>query len=101
MDSFKVTNCVFNCSRNAADSTEHYCHCPRLRDILGATCGHLTQHPFVSIDDLFGVGKGLSMETRLGCARRLHVALRVIHFARQFGYEQDLRFIAGMEASRS
>ena len=100
MDSFKVTNCVFNCSRNAADSTEHYCHCPRLRDILGATCGHLTQHPFESIDDLFGVGKGLSMETRLGCARRLHVALRVIHFARQFGYEQDLRFIAGMEASR-
>jgi hypothetical protein len=52
------------------------------------------------MDAFFGVTKGLSVELKVGCARRLHVALRVLHFAKRNGAEQNFEFIASNEFSK-
>ena len=97
MKSFTQTNCVLNCSKTAADSIEHYCRCPVLRKCLKTCCDHMCINPLESVDDFFGVAKGLSLVSRLACARRLHVALRVLHFARRNGSDHDFSFIASLE----
>ena len=54
MKGYIVRNCVLNCSDTAADSIEHYCHCPVLRSLLADGCGSTRLHPLESIDDFSG-----------------------------------------------
>lgn len=54
MKGYIVRNCVLNCSDTAADSIEHYCHCPELRSLLEVGCGSTWLHQLESIDDFSG-----------------------------------------------
>jgi hypothetical protein len=101
MKGFTSRSCVLNCSDTAADSIEHYCRCSKLKEYLHASCGHHCTHPLECIDDLFGVTKGLTTDLSLACARRLHVALHMLHFAKRCGHEHDFKFISSVEFGRT
>lgn len=97
MPGFYSTNCVFACSATAADSLEHYCRCPKLRDAVTACIAIEAGSSERPIDDFFCVNKGMRDEAKVVGARLLHVKLRLIHLARQRGDANDFRFMAAVE----
>ena len=83
MPNFTQTNCVFHCSGSADDSLEHYCRCPVLK-----RCFKYDPQEN-AIDKFFAVTKGMSENLVVSSALRLHVTLRLIHYARLNGAEHN------------
>jgi hypothetical protein len=102
MPSFAHRNCVFDCSRMAQDSIEHYCRCPILHAavmcVREAETSRLRPH---CMEDFFGVVKGSSRDDKLLCARQLYVKMRLIHFARRNGCQHDWKFLAAIEWNKT
>ena len=94
MRAFRTTNCVFNCTPRAEDSLEHYCRCPVL------IASHVLDAHVRPIDFFFGVVKGLSEDEITAVATKLHVALRLMHFARLHGCDHDWKMMAELESRK-
>ena len=94
MRAFRTTNCVFNCTPRAEDSLEHYCRCPVL------IASHVLDAHVRPIDVFFGIVKGLSEDEITAVATKLHVALRLMHFARLHGCDHDWKMMAELESRK-
>jgi hypothetical protein len=101
MIGFQKTNCVFNCSPKACDSLEHYCRCPVLADSFNPEPTLATGEQGQPIDRFFAVGKGLTDQEKIASARKLHVSLRLVHFARLNGHDHDWKLLAAIESNKA
>jgi hypothetical protein len=103
MPDFVHRNCVFDCTKRAEDSLEHYCKCPILKEALlgirGSEC--VATRPDC-MDTFFGIEKGLSHDDIILRARLVYTRMRLVHRARANPHENlDWRFIAALEFNQS
>ena len=104
MPGFAQRNCVFDCSKYAQDSLEHYCWCHTLiKAVRGIHAANLTNMELGGIEIFFGVGKGLSSEDIILNARLMYVRMRLIHRARLQVSQGplDWSFLAAVEFNKS
>ena len=93
---FQMVPCVFKCSITAADSLEHYCRCPKLKEAFAP----LTNSRSDNLEDFFGTAKGLTDTERLECARRVRVTCRAIQLARAAEYD-SISEVVNLEWNRT
>ena len=101
LSNFQSTNCVFDCSPTAEDSLEHYFRCPRVRKALRSCCSSVCTDSSDPASSFYGVVKGMTQAEKVIAARLVHTTLRIMHFARRIGPEQDFALIAGLEWSKT